>query len=128
MSGRHNSSPLKEKTIRWQKELTKRQARYINRLMPFQVSIEYRKGSDNIADALSRHAIQQLAVSSITTDVDWPQACLRDPEFAAIYQRPAEYAEQGFVKRNNVLYRRHRICVPESMVDKLLRTYRDETN
>jgi len=57
-----------------QKELTKRQARYINRLLPFSFTIEYKKGKENIADALSRHTLQQLGLSSIATNHDWQQA------------------------------------------------------
>eukprot|EP00189_Rhodosorus_marinus_P012468 CAMPEP_0184739744 /NCGR_PEP_ID=MMETSP0315-20130426/2693_1 /TAXON_ID=101924 /ORGANISM="Rhodosorus marinus, Strain UTEX LB 2760" /LENGTH=56 /DNA_ID=CAMNT_0027208889 /DNA_START=177 /DNA_END=344 /DNA_ORIENTATION=+ len=42
----------------------------------------------NIADALSRHAVQQMVESTITTDVDWSQAYVEDPEFAEVYQSP----------------------------------------
>mmetsp|Transcript_13106 Transcript_13106/g.52198 ORF Transcript_13106/g.52198 Transcript_13106/m.52198 type:complete len:83 (-) Transcript_13106:847-1095(-) len=76
-------------------ELTKRQARYINRLMPFQITIEYKKSKENIADALSRHAIQQLASSSLTDNQEWLPASLQDPEWSKIFQRPERVQEPG---------------------------------
>mmetsp|Transcript_14408 Transcript_14408/g.58372 ORF Transcript_14408/g.58372 Transcript_14408/m.58372 type:complete len:195 (-) Transcript_14408:673-1257(-) len=109
-----------------QKELTKRQARYINRLLPFSFTIDYKKGKENIADALSRHTLQQLGLSSIATNHDWQQAYLRDPEFAAIYKEPEKYAGQGFRRRDDLLYRYYCICVPENLRNDLLRSYHDE--
>jgi len=51
---------------------------------------------------------------------------LEDPEFAEIYQSPPKYREQGFIRRGDVLYRHHRICIPDSIVPELLESYHTE--
>mmetsp|Transcript_31286 Transcript_31286/g.120751 ORF Transcript_31286/g.120751 Transcript_31286/m.120751 type:complete len:87 (-) Transcript_31286:72-332(-) len=46
----------------------------IERFLSFLFTIEYTKGKESIADALRRHAIQQLTVSSVISNLQWQQA------------------------------------------------------
>uniref|UniRef100_A0A7S0BNK6 Uncharacterized protein n=1 Tax=Rhodosorus marinus TaxID=101924 RepID=A0A7S0BNK6_9RHOD len=94
--------------------------------MPFEFDIVYTKGKDKIADALSRHAIQELSLSSVTSDFDWQQAFLQDPEFEDVYRADKKFAAQGFRRRHNLLYRNQCLCVPKGMQDNLLESYRGE--
>jgi len=93
--------------------------------MPFQFTVEYKKGKEHVADALSRHAIQHSKAVSVVPNPEWGKRTYRT-RARQLPNKAYGYQQQSFNRRKDTLYLHNRVCIPKTMVPDLLPSYHEE--
>ncbi|KAA8495820.1 Transposon Ty3-I Gag-Pol polyprotein [Porphyridium purpureum] len=118
------------KHLMTQKELNGRQARWLDFLAEFDITIDYVKGKSNVvADALSRkpelHALEyQVRCDEFGTGFQaFVGSYSSDPDFGTLMGDLPTH--QGFRTETGLLYLRNRVCVPRKFRERVMQLHHD---
>ena len=111
------------KYLRGQANLNKRHAKWVEFIESFPYVIKYTKGKENIfADALShQHTLLTPLEVNVLGLEDMKALYATDPFFAPIFAKcSSERGFDDFHLQKGFLFKRAKLCIPESSLRKLL--------